>query len=170
MRKLGGTLVFGVLCACGGMLQAKDANGLSVIVKESVSEAGKEPTDVRGWEKGKHALALKVKVKNTSAKDLPAGTIAYIMLVKKWGTDDLVRHSGDEDLPALPAGNAVEQTVAKVISSGYSVPGNSYEFTDSIEAYQVIFSHGGKETIEVRKPSSFQKLNDKATDARKSKN
>lgn len=165
------TLLF--LCGwflCGGMqLSAKDANGLRVTIKEKAADKEKKMSNIEGWDIGKRALGLEMKVQNTSSKDLPEGRVEFTIVVKKWRTGNLEKHSGNVTLQALQHGQSVEKTIGKIVSSGYMMPGNDFEYSDSIEGYRVIISHGGQQTIEVRDPSSFERLSEKAKQAKKPK-
>ncbi len=159
-------LILSAFMLGGGLLKAKDQNGLTVILKDTKKAAGRGVPDLEGWDKVKYVLALDMKVKNISSRDFPQGAVAFTVIVKEWGTEKLLRYTGTDEVPPLPVGQSVERVIGKIPGSGYGEAGNDFEYQNSIEGYRVVLSHGGKETIEVEKPSSFKKLNGQAQDAK----
>lgn len=163
MSRPGVIILLGVSLWCAGVVEAKTENGLTVVVQKTVLDAGKDRNAFLDWNKVTRALGLKLEMKNTSFKDMPEGVLTYVVIVKKWGGDgNLEKYAGSEKVPALLRSQSITEVVGKVPLSGYQTGGNRNEFMDSIEAYQVIISHGGKQTIEVTSSSSFEALSKKA--------
>lgn len=167
MKMRYGWLVLGLLTFCGGILEAKTENGLSLIAQKVTLDAEKDRGALIGWDKVKRALGLKLEIRNSSFNDFPEGKINYVVIVKKWGFDDkFERHRGEETLPAMARGQSLSKVIGKVALDGYETGGNRRQFMDTIEAYQVIVTHAGKQTLELTSSNNFKTLNEMAKDAR----
>ncbi len=146
---------------------AIDANGLRLTVQKTMLDSEKNRDQFYDWDKVKKAYALRCDIKNTSFNDLPAGTLRWTVILKKWGRNDLYyRYKGEEEFPALPRGKTIEMIVGKIPIEGYEMNNSRSEYVDSIEGYQVVILHERKETIAFVSPSSFKRLDEKAEDVK----
>jgi hypothetical protein len=87
---------------------------------------------------------LKAVVKNISFRDKPEGQLEWTLLVRKYYSTTIEKHSGTEKLPALRKAESAEFQLGSAQIYGWRSP--SYNVKDKIE-YQVIISHEGTETI-----------------------
>ncbi len=147
---------------------AEEANGLRLTAQKTVLEKEKDRGNSSYYDTVSKALGLKVAARNISFKDLPEGTLDYIVLVKRWGRMPVLieKYTGSETLPALAKGAEANLTIAKVPLSGYETGGNRTQYQDSIEGWQVIAKHAGAETIKITSTSAFDALLKKAKAAR----
>ena len=152
-------VVVSMMFLAANLAPAEEANGLRVTAQKTQLEKGKDKDAFYEWDKVEKALGLKVAAKNVSFKDLPEGTIEYTVLVKRWGqTPDLIHnYSGTEKLAALKAGAEANLIVGKVPLGGWEIGGNRKQFSDSIEGWQIVVKHDGKETIKLTSTGSFEK-------------
>jgi hypothetical protein len=105
---------------------------------------------------------LKAVVKNISFRDKPEGQLEWTLLVRKYYSTTIEKHSGTEKLPALRKAESAEFQLGSAQIYGWRSP--SYNVKDKIE-YQVIISHEGTETIRVSSTSAFDSLAKRATNA-----
>jgi len=156
------SIVCAVLFTAIGM--SEEANGLRLTAQTTLLEKEKDRDAFDQWDKVDKALGIKVAARNVSFKDLPEGTLEYVVIVKRWGHSPelLESYTGTEKLPALAKSAEINLTVGKVPMSGYEIGGNRKQFQDSIEGWQIIVKHEGKETIRITSTSSFEKLLPKA--------
>lgn len=107
-------------------------------------------------------LGLKVYAKNTSMKDMEAGTVEWVMIVERWGYNPrrLERYKGSSAMPALRSSEEVTFSVGESQLGGYKHYGGQYQ--DKIEGWSVTIIHGGKPTMRLTSGSAFEKLNAKA--------
>ncbi len=152
-----------------GAASGEEANGLRLTAQKVTLEKDKDKDAFDQWDKVKKALGIKVAARNISFKDMPEGTLEYVVIVKRWGQQPelLESYTGSEKLPALLKGADVNLTIGKVPMSGYEIGGNRKEFSDSIEGWQVIANHEGKQTVKITSTAAFEKLLTKAKPARK---
>jgi hypothetical protein len=142
----------------GGL--AEEANGLRLTVQKTQLDKQNNKDVFYEWDKVEKALGLKVAARNISFKDLPEGTLEYTVIVKRWGrTPELYENfSGTEKFPALIKSAEANLVVGKVPLGGWETNSNRKEFMDSIEGYQVIVKHDGKETVKIVSNAAFAKL------------
>lgn len=152
-----------------GAALGEEANGLRLTAQKVTLDKDKDKDAFDQWDKVKKALGLKVAARNTSFKDMPEGTLEYVVLVKRWGRvpEVIESYTGSEKLPALLKGADVNLTIGKVPMSGWEIGGNKKQFSDSIEGWQIVASHEGKQTVKITSTAAFEKLLAKATPARK---
>ncbi len=143
---------------------AEEANGLRLTVQKTLLDKANNRDAFYAWDKVDKALGLKVAAKNISFKDLPEGTLEYVVIVKRWGhrPELFESYSGSEKLPALAKSGEVNLVIGKVPLGGWETSSNRKEFADTIEGWQVIAKHGGKETIKIVSTAAFEKLLPKA--------
>ena len=156
--------VLGLLINCAW---AEEANGLRVTAQKTTLEKDKDRDAFYDWDKVDKALGLKVAAQNVSFKDMPEGTLSFVVIVKRWGRIPEVfeSYSGTVKLPALVKGAEANLTVGKVPLSGYEAGGNRKQFQDTIEGWQIIVKHAGVETIKLTSTGTFEKLQHKAKPA-----
>jgi hypothetical protein len=148
-----------------GTSDAEDANGLRVTVQKTMLERDKNRGSAyEGWDKISKGIGLKVAARNMSFKDMPEGSVEYVIIVQRWGRMPEVfeSYSGTEKLPALLKGTEANLTVGNVPLSGYEAGGNRKQFQDSLEGWQVTVKHADKETIKITSNQDFEKLAKKA--------
>jgi hypothetical protein len=143
---------------------AEEANGLRLTAQKTLLEKNKDRDNSPYWDTVDKALGLKVNVRNVSLKDMPEGTLEYIVIVKRWGSSPTryESYTGTEKLPALTKSAEANLTVAKVALGGYEGAGYGKYYQDTIEGWQLIAKHDGKETLKLQSTSSFDKLLPKA--------
>ncbi len=158
------TLVIGGLLLFVAVGLAEEANGLRVSAQKTVLERGKDREAFTYWDKVDKALGLKVYGRNISLKDLPEGTLDYIVIVRRWGYSPARYDSyrGSEKFPALIKGAETNLTVGQVPLGGYEGLSNRKQYQDSIEGWQIIVKHDGKETLKITSTAAFDKLLPKA--------
>lgn len=150
-------------------VSAQEANGLRLTATKVTLEKDKDRDAFYQWDKVEKALGLKLTARNISLKDFPAGTIEYTVLVRRWGRENetIESYTGEDKLPVLLKGKDVTLTVGKVPLGGWENSSNRKQFQDSIEGWQLIAKHDGKETVKISSGASFDKMLPKATPARK---
>ena len=160
--------VAGLLVSLLANAFAEEANGLRLTAQKTVLEKDKERGALYSYDTVSKSLGLKVAARNVSFKDLPEGTLDYVVLVKRWGFSParIERYTGSEKLPALLKGAEVSLTLANVPLGGYEAGGNRTRYQDSIEGWQVAAKHSGVETIKITSTSGFDALLKKAVPAR----
>jgi hypothetical protein len=146
---------------------AEEANGLRLTAQKTLLDKANNRDAFYAWDKVEKALGLKVAAKNISFKELPEGSLEYVVIVKRWGhTPELFEsYSGSEKLPALGKSGEANLIIGKVPIGGWETTSNRKQFVDSIEGWQVIARHDGKETIKLTSTASFEKLLTKAKPA-----
>ena len=158
-----------VLVGALSISRGEEANGMRLTATKITLEKDKDRDAFDQWDKVDKALGLRVTARNMSFKDMPEGTVECIVIVKRWGRSPelLESYSGREKLPALLKGTEANLTIGKVPMSGYEIGGNRKQFQDSIEGWQVIAKHEGKETVRITSTNTFEKLLKKAKPAGK---
>lgn len=146
------------------MAFAEEANGLRVTAQKTLLEKNKDRDNSPYWDTVDKALGLKVNVRNVSFKDMPEGTLECIVVVKRWGSNPVryESYTGTDNIPPLTKSAEANLTVGKVALGGYEGLGYNKYYQDSIEGWQIIVKHDGKETIKLQSTSSFDKLLAKA--------
>src|SRR4051812_8744329 len=131
-----GALIIGFVISVGF---GEEANGLRLTAQKTLLEKDKNRDAFNEWDKVDKALGIKVAARNISLKDMPEGTLDFIVIVKRWGRSPEVfeSYSGTEKLPALLKGGEANLIVGKVPMSGYEIGGNRKQFQDSIEGWQL---------------------------------
>jgi len=154
-------LVFGFVAAVSF---GEEANGFRLSAQKTLLEKDKNRDAFYQWDKVDKALGLKVAAKNVSLKDLGEGTLDYTVIVKRWGQvpEVLESYTGTEKLPPILKGGEINLIVGKVPMGGWENSSNRKQFQDSIEGWQVVVKHDGKETIKITSTGSFEKLLPKA--------
>ena len=154
--------VLGLLVFVAAAL-AEEANGLRLTAQKTVLE---NETSRQGYslKKVDKALGLKVNGRNIALKDLPEGTLDYTIIVRRWGysPDRYESYTGSEKFSALIKGAETNMTVGEVPLGGYDNLGSRKQYQDSIEGWQIIEKHDGKETIKLTSTAAFEKLLPKA--------
>lgn len=148
---------------------ADEANGLRVTAQKTVLENESSRQGSSPMQRVEKSLGLKVNGRNISLKDLPEGTLDYTIIVRRWGysPDRYESYVGSEKFPALVKGAETNLTVGEVAVRGYDNLGARKQYQDSIEGWQILVKHEGKETIKLTSTAAFQKLLPKAKPAPK---
>lgn len=160
-------LILALLLLAPGM-RAEEKNGLRVSVQKTTLDKEQSRPSYNMSRVAKE-LALKITVKNVTFKDIPEGTLDYIVIVRRWGRmpELYQRYSGTETVPALKAGEEKGLIVGKVKMAGYETLANHKQYQDSLEAWQIAVKQNGVEMIKLDSTGSFEKLNAKAKDGPK---
>ncbi len=111
-------------------------------------------------------MALKAAIKNISSKELPAGKVESVLVMRRWSlseTHTLNRYTKQLDLGAMKVAQEVEMLVGEYHIGGH-MHGTSDTHVDQIAGWKITFDQNGKKT-EFLSSSSFDSLNKKAVDA-----
>jgi hypothetical protein len=82
---------------------AEEKNGLSVTVSKTTLERSDTRNTYYYSDRIDRTQGLKVTVKNVSFKDMPEGEIEWTILVRKYYSTTVLKHSGKEKLKPLAA-------------------------------------------------------------------
>ncbi len=157
---------FGLLSLCGLMaafssLNAAEKGGLLVDISKSVVSRHDGPRDGDMMELNR-TMSLKLDVKNTSSKDMPATTVDYIALIQRWGseTGSVERYSGTKPLEKLNFAHDTKLLLGDFHIGGH-MHGSSDRHADRLVAWKVIITRDG-EKLEFVSGSTFESLNKRA--------
>ncbi len=143
---------------------AEEANGLRLTAQKTVLESETSRPGYSSLQRVAKALGLKVNGRNISFKDLPEGTLDYTIIVRRWGysPDRYESYTGSEKFAALVKGAETNMTVGEVPLGGYDNLGSRKQYQDTIEGWQIVVKHDGKETFKLTSTAAFDKLLPKA--------
>ena len=150
----------GLMCLLVATSLGDEANGLLLTAQKTVLDRTKDREAFYDWAQVNKALALKVDATNTSLTDMPEGSITCTIVVKRWGHTPALfeKYTDTQSFPPLRASAEARLTIGKVKMSGYETSANRREFQDSIEGWQIVVKHGGKETLKMTSTSEYDKL------------
>ena len=136
-----------------------EKNGLSVMVTKTTLDRSDTRNSYYYADRIDRTQGLKVAIKNVSFKDMPEGEIEWTILVRKYYSTTVLKHSGKEKLKPLARAEATDMVIGSAQILGWrDLSGQS---KDKIE-YQVVVTQGGKETIRVSSTNSFAALEKRA--------
>jgi hypothetical protein len=134
---------------------AEEKNGLQLTVSKKTIERSDDRGNYYYSDRIDRTQGLKAVVKNISFKEKPEGELEWTILVRKYYSTTVEKHSGTEKLKALRAAESAEFQLGSAQVYGWRSA--SYNVKDKLE-YQVIVTHGGSETIRVSSTSAFDSL------------
>ncbi len=144
---------------------AEDKNGLRVMVtKKTVDRAdGKPGSFMREVDR---SMALKATFKNITNKDLPAGKISCVILVRRWTSETGAtnRYTNELTLDALKTAQEQELLVGDYHIGGH-LHGSATYHVDQVVGWKLTVDHEGKKTDFLSSPT-FETDNKRANDAK----
>jgi len=149
--------------------RAEEREGLCVeIVPNIAADRSEKPGSTQSLQaKVDKDMSLKATVKNVSMKELPEGSIEYVILVSRWTADEkekISRYTGTEKLPGLKPAEQVEVAVGQYQIGGHR-HGTSSRHEDKLAGWKLVATPAGRR-IEFRTPSSFEAMSNSAQSAR----
>lgn len=137
-------------------LAAIEKDGLLVNVQQTALERN----DGQGgdYREINRTMALKLQVKNASFKDLPAGTVKYTVLIRRWlsETGTYVRYTGKTDIAPLLRSKNVDLVLGEYPIGGH-LHGTSRMHVDEVAGWKLEFLFGEKAT-EMTSKSNFAQM------------
>ena len=145
-------------------MQAEEKQGVRLDVTPHVSEnrSDRKPSSAGILEVDK-TMAMKVAVKNTSMKDLPAASIDYTFIVERWTGDEKETYNSYTGTQQVKALRPAEQTQLDVGSYkiGGHRHGTSPRHEDKLAGWKIVVSHGDRK-LEFASSSNFAALEARA--------
>jgi hypothetical protein len=138
---------------------AMEKDGLRVEVEPKIlSDGSAFPSSFQLTSKVDQDMALKAAFKNISMKDVPEGTIEYVVLVRHWPgeSDKLSVYRGTQKLPALRFGEEISVDIGKYHLGGH-MHGTLDKHKDKVAGWKIVVTQGGK-NIEFCTPTDFASL------------
>ncbi len=149
-----------MMLTCGSLSRADEKNGvLLTVAKTTLDRADQRATYYTSGHIDR-TEALKVSIKNTSFKPLPAGEVRWEILVRKYSFNTVESTSGTEKLQALRPAEAADVTIGGAQVQG--MRDGTTVVKDKIE-WQVSVFVEGKELIKVSSTSGFDTIAKRAT-------
>lgn len=146
------TVVLAILC--GGAVAA-DKNGFQYDVQKTVLDK----SDTKGYDVNvsnlDRMMGLKVSLKNTTFKEMPAGEISWEILNRKYLSSTIELTSGTEKLQALKPSEKIELTLGSANVRGYR--DGAVKHVDELE-WQLTIKQAGKEVLRVNSTKGFDLL------------
>ena len=163
--KTSAALVLVLLALSAVPVPAEERAGLRVEIVPKIVENRSAPTRsvnsvISDVDKN---MSLKATVKNVSMKDMPEGSIDYVILVHRWtGTEQqsISQYTGKVALPPLRTTEQVEVDVGNYHIGGHR-HGTSSRHEDKLVGWKLSITQGGV-PVEFRTPTTFEELNRKA--------
>lgn len=159
----------GLLLGSLVLAQAEEREGLRVeIVPKIVADRSEKPGAVQSLQaRVDKDMSLKATVKNVSMKEMPEGSLDYVILVSRWTADEkeqIARYTGTEKLPALKPAEQVEVAVGQYQIGGHR-HGTSPRHEDKLAGWKLVATPAGRR-IEFRTPATFEAMSSRAQGAR----
>lgn len=151
---------FCLVTLAAATLFAAEKEGLRVeVVPKMLSDSGPLPNYAQSQTPVDQDMSLKATIKNVSMKDAPEGSIDYIVLVQRWGTETAAYSSykGTEKLPGLRFADQVEVDIGKYHLGGH-LHGSSEQHKDKLAGWKIVVTQGDKK-VEFISPPNFETLN-----------
>src|SRR4051812_21266054 len=158
------------LVLCAGALFAMEKDGLRVeVVPELLSDSSLPQNTMADSTPVHEEMSLKASFRNTSMHDAPEGTIEYIVLVQRWGTEvgTYSSYKGSEKLEPIRFGQQVEIDIGKYQIGGH-LHGGSDRHKDKLAGWKIVVTQGAKRT-EFAFPQNFDALSASAKPAKAEK-
>ena len=143
------------LLVIAGHASAEEKNGIQLTVSKKTIDRSDDRGNYYYTDRIDRTQGLKALVKNISFKEKPEGELEWTILVRKYYSSTIEKHTGTEKLKALRAAESEEFQLGSAQVYGWRSA--SYNVKDKLE-YQVIVSHGGNETVRVSSTSAFDSL------------
>ena len=142
---------------------AEEKNGLNLTVtKKTLERADSRMGPYYYSDRIDRTQGLKVTMKNVSFKAMPEGEIDWTILVRKYYSNTIEKHSGKEKLKVLKPAETIDMTIGAAQISGWK--DYNSQAKDKIE-FQVVVLHDGKETVRATSTSNFDVLAKRAIKA-----
>lgn len=161
MKAIRATAIVSVLMVllAGASLHAAEKGGLLVdISKKTVSKNDKMTPNGVGNMTVDRDQMLKMDVKNTSNKELPATPVESIILVQRWESEtaNIERYTGKAQLEALKPAQVGSVQVGEFHIGGH-MHGSSEMHVDHVVAWKVTLMRDGQK-LEFTSSSNFDTL------------
>jgi hypothetical protein len=142
-----------VLLGQAATTRAEEKNGLMVTVQKKTLERNDSRAPYYySSDRIDRTQGLKVTVKNTSFREMPAGEIAWTLLVRKYYSSAVEGYTGKEPLKALKPSEMTELVLGAAQIQGWA--DISGQAKDKIE-HQIVVTQDGKETMRLQSTSGF---------------
>jgi hypothetical protein len=152
-------LVVALLLA-GLPARAEEKNGLHVTVGKTTLDRADQRRGYYYSTRINRIEALKVSIRNTTFKALPAGEVKWEMLNRKYYSTTIESMSGTEKLQPLKAAEKVDMVIGGAQVQGWRDTSNQAK--DKIE-WQIVILQEGKELMRMSSTSAFDTLAKRAT-------
>jgi hypothetical protein len=126
---------------------AEDRDGLRVsVVKKTIDRNDGRPSPYRDIDR---LMGLSLTMRNISMKDMPAGSLTYTILVRRWAIDEagkIERYTGTCEVPDLKPAVETSMPIGEFRIGGH-MHGTSARHVDSMLGWKVVVSTGDKKRV-----------------------
>jgi hypothetical protein len=136
---------------------AEDKDGLRVsVVKKTIDRNDARPSTYREIDR---LMGLNLTMRNISMKDMPAGSLTYTILVRRWAIDEagkIERFTGTREVPELKPAVETSMPIGEFRIGGH-MHGTSARHVDSMVGWKVVVTTGDKKR-EFASTSNFDSM------------
>lgn len=134
-------------------LSAQEKNGLFVSFNKKTVDRSRPASDGYGSTRVDRVQTVLATIRNTSIREFPEGEVQWTVVVKK-SAYYLLKYSGKEVLKSLRPSSSAEVQMGAIPMTDY----RGYTTGKDQMEYEIVITHGGKETLRYASDKNFAAL------------